>query len=515
MTPAPHDTHNVDQVFSELKNFQRASADYIVQRMYLDNKPAQRFLLADEVGLGKTHVARGVIVKAIDLLKQRGVKRIDVIYICSNADIARQNITKLQVPGLEDCALPSRLTLLPKILSDITQRDVNFISFTPGTSFDLKSNTGRADERILLYWMLRGPWRLKNGTGPKNVFQCGTDKDNFRKQLEQFKTAGYLRTIDAALRRAFLNRLKAKPTLRRRFKRLVRQFHYARHPTTIPLEQRQERNAVIGELRRVLAGTCIKALEPDLVILDEFQRFKHLLGAEDPASELARELFEFEDVRVLLMSATPYKMYTAGNESDTDDHYADFMRTVRFLVDDDVESEGFEKRVSDYRQSLYAISGDQPNNELRARKSQLEVALRRIMVRTERLAVSNDRNGMLEEKPAAHLRLHASDLTSYMATQRVAKQVEAGDILDYWKSAPYLLNFMDDYQFKRRFQEIVKSRKRRALADTLSENREMLLPWRQIRAYRAVAPRNARLRDLLATTVDSGACPLRKLNWSS
>lgn len=73
------------------------------------------------------------------------------------------------------------------------------------------------------------------------------------------------------------------------------------------------------------------ALEPDLIILDEFQRFKHLLDGSDEASDLARGLFDYEDARVLLLSATPYKMYTLPHEVATDDHYKDFVRTARFL----------------------------------------------------------------------------------------------------------------------------------------------------------------------------------------
>jgi hypothetical protein len=34
--------------------------------MYLDESPALRFLVADEVGLGKTLVARGVIARALE-----------------------------------------------------------------------------------------------------------------------------------------------------------------------------------------------------------------------------------------------------------------------------------------------------------------------------------------------------------------------------------------------------------------------------------------------------------------
>ena len=80
---------------------------------------------------------------------------------------------------------------------------------------------------------------------------------------------------------------------------------------------------------------CLDALEPDLVILDEFQRFRDLLNPRTTSGELAQRLFEYEDshtkVRTLLLSATPYKMYTLSHESD-DDHYRDFLQTVRFLA---------------------------------------------------------------------------------------------------------------------------------------------------------------------------------------
>src|SRR6266446_6966225 len=78
----------------------------------------------------------------------------------------------------------------------------------------------------------------------------------------------------------------------------------------LPDDDRGDRKRLVGELRTLLATTCLRALEPDLIIMDEFQRFKHLLDGRDEASELARGLFEYEGARVLLVSATPYKMYT-------------------------------------------------------------------------------------------------------------------------------------------------------------------------------------------------------------
>jgi len=51
------------EVYSGLKDFQRDTVEYVFQRMYLDAPPAHRFLVADEVGLGKTLVAKGLIAR--------------------------------------------------------------------------------------------------------------------------------------------------------------------------------------------------------------------------------------------------------------------------------------------------------------------------------------------------------------------------------------------------------------------------------------------------------------------
>ena len=113
----------VADVLAGLKGFQRKTVDHVFRRMYDDPDPATRFLVADEVGLGKTLVARGLIAKTIQRLQEQHVKRIDVIYICSNAEIARQNIQRLNVTGQSDFSLASRITLLPCSSTGSTKTD--------------------------------------------------------------------------------------------------------------------------------------------------------------------------------------------------------------------------------------------------------------------------------------------------------------------------------------------------------------------------------------------------------
>src|SRR5690606_37175965 len=103
-----------------LMDFRRATVDYVLRRLYDDPDPTSRFLVADEVGMGKTLVARGVIAGAIERLEHDDtVDRIDIVYICSNADIARQNIVKLDVVGDGTRPLSTRITMLATQIKDL------------------------------------------------------------------------------------------------------------------------------------------------------------------------------------------------------------------------------------------------------------------------------------------------------------------------------------------------------------------------------------------------------------
>ena len=133
------DRPGLNREMRRLTDFQRATVRQVHQRFWLDDEPARRFLVADEVGLGKTMVARGVIAHTLDHLWDRE-ERIDIVYICSNSQIARQNLSRLAIDGYQvDHA--DRLTMLPEALKGLRKNKVNFISFTPGTSFTIAAHS--------------------------------------------------------------------------------------------------------------------------------------------------------------------------------------------------------------------------------------------------------------------------------------------------------------------------------------------------------------------------------------
>lgn len=486
------DAARVEQTLATLKDFQRRTVEHVFSRLYRDTPGARRYLVADEVGLGKTMVARGVIAKAIHHLQDK-VDRVDVVYVCSNAAIARQNVARLNVLGQEQTTFTTRLTMLPMQTSALRQNKVNFVSFTPGTTFDLKSRAGTAQERAVLYRMLEGARGLRS-IPLRNLLQANVRTlAGWERTIESCDPS----TLDPELTEEFQRAVFSAPL---REKLEESQAVFARHSEAYSEHAVHLRYEVIGGLRQVLASTCIDALEPDLIVLDEFQRFKDVLHGQDEAADLARQLFNYQDARVLLLSATPYRMYTLSHETE-DDHHRDFLETIGFLADDDGTTlTQVRESLSAMRRAMLDTTANDVSKVVEARES-IEHVLRRVMCRTERVARTRDRDAMLRER-VLRAPVTASDVAQAVAVDRVSRVLGAGDAVEYWKSAPYLLNFMEGYELKQRLLEAKKAED--AVHDALSAYGPYLLKKADFHAYAKIDPENARLRALMAETIEQG-----------
>ena len=521
---------SADQALDILKDFQRRTVDYVFNRLWLDDDPAHRFLVADEVGLGKTLVARGIVARTLEHLWDR-VGRIDIVYICSNQSIARQNVRRLSVEGLPHAVLPSRLTLLPAHVRNLNAHKVNFISLTPSTSLNTtRANRGGViEERLVLWQMLkrlshpRGrpamawtrptkpprttdhqPIRTLpriapalNRRGLCRLLQCGVGDKSYRSHMRW-----NLPTVDNGLTDAFLARLLEDGKLYRTLVDFCEAF--ARGEWC-------DQYWMVGQLRGMLAGVCIRALEPDLIILDEFQRFRSLLDSKSPAAHLTRQLLDFQydrdapeaglRTRVLLLSATPYKMLTLYGE-DGEDHYADFLRTCRFLCENDEETmRGLRAAIRRYRLGL--LDGAAGNVEMEEARRDLEGRLLRHMVRTERVRATADSDAMLRGRPSEP-ELRPEDLLQARTVHRVAASLNARDPIQYWKSAPFLLNVMRDYyKLKERLRDRVADPPP-GLTEAVRDGDASLLKREAVERYAPIEPANPRLRQLLDETVGQG-----------
>jgi hypothetical protein len=195
---------------------------------------------------------------------------------------------------------------------------VNLLAITPGTSLKFGHNTGRFRERCLAYAFLRAVWgaRAMNRRA-RRIFWEGVSPDDGDARLRS-REGNYRRRIRGSLAEfarqlAEVDRARAqhhRPSLRELFDGIVEGLARKR---VFPDALQDDRRELIGEVRRIMAIVGISALRPDVVVLDEFQRFKDLLDP-DPANfaaELAQRLFNFVDpetgrpTRTLLLSATP------------------------------------------------------------------------------------------------------------------------------------------------------------------------------------------------------------------
>jgi hypothetical protein len=509
---------DAEAVLADLKDFQRRTARWAFQRMFDEEDPAVRFLVADEVGLGKTHVAKGVIAQVIDFLGQTGDKRHDIVYVCSNLAIASQNVRKLAPGGVKPLGAVSRLTMLPLAQldeGDETRRGVNLLAITPGTSLQFGRRTGTFSERALAYSFLRSHWGadVMSSRPAKRIFWHGIRSGDPGKRLLACER-WYRRQIAPSLGN-FRRRLDAvdvarasedKLSIRGLFDEIVGELAYKR---AIPRQLYQRIAELIGEVRRVMALVGLDSLQPDLVVLDEFQRFKDLLQTEPDslAAEMAQQLFNYTDpdtgrsTRTLLLSATPYRMYTTADDLEGD-HYEDFLATCSFLYGDPVRVERLQSRFRALRAALTSRGGSLVQAEEICHA--IGDDLRGVMARTERLAATPCRDGMLQE-PSTPVEVKPVDLQAYVRLGSLAEAVAHHEPTDYWKSAPYLVNFMEAYKLKEAVARAVE------IGDL--DNADLdpgpgLLNWHDIETYERVDPQNARLRWLLEELADQRAFEL-------
>ena len=484
-----------------LSDFQQATAQHAFRRLYRDLDSTRRFLVADETGLGKTHVAKEVIALAVEHLQQVDhVHRIDIVYVCSNAEIAAQNIRKLNITGSESPSYATRLSLLitrPELLKPSVDGDgkpATFVAFTPATSFQFGLQMGTARERAVLYALLSdhmGLWGAR-ATAAQRIFQGAVaSRQRF---LEWYIAHVDTQRFEPNIRREFLDEFDRSST-RASLSSLIDEV-----AGRVALRDGQPERArsILGSLRRMLSQTALRTLQPDLVILDEFQRFRDLLDVETggEAAELANDLFKQPDAHVLLLSATPYKPFTYAEEAASDaGHYADFLKTLQFLAGSGMPVDTVRADLDELRQA--ALSGE-PTAEIRDR---VQAQLRKWIARTERPTGAR-RTNTVDTIPGP-FHVQAEDFAGFVSLRQVADAVGAPLTVEYWKSAPYFFNFLNGYRVGEHLRAAMKVPDRRAQLMPLFRGAQRIAKS-DVEQFQPLDWANARLRALAAETLDQG-----------
>ncbi|WP_372024395.1 helicase-related protein [Rhodococcus sp. NyZ502] len=487
-----------ETILSGLRDFQRDTVDHVFEQFYKPD-PSRHFLVADETGLGKSMVARGIIARTIEHLQQGPPgTEINIVYICSNIDLARQNLERLNVTDNKDITHTSRLTLLAThnrrldSVEDNLRVPVNLVSLTPDTSFKTGLRTGRSDERQLLFLLLDREFQFSatQRVAALTILQGSVASfDTFERDVAVFEEK-FGDSIDPSILEAFVATINAgEPSIADRL------FDLMKKPINDP-GRNSAITTLIADLRYELAHASVNSLAPDLVIMDEFQRFTELMDETTSAGELARHLFGHHGTRVLLLSATPYKPYTEADDSGAD-HYSDFTKTIDFLADGSklVKSSDVMALLEQFRNAVIE------DREATQTMSDLRNLLLSLMCRVERPA--NSDNTMVRERRSTISGIEPRELLGYAALRRLARELDAQFSVDYWKSVPYFVNFMSNYQFGRKYAATVGSSESRLLDISRVDAAA-------VRQFAEIEAGNARTRNFRDDTVDTG---WEKLLW--
>lgn len=509
-----------EEILNSLKDFQLLTVNRICG---LYEKGQNRVLVADEVGLGKTLIAKGVIVKTALMHQKMGDDLFKVAYICSNQNIARQNVMKLKIhPGVTvDKTNDTRLSMQhlkffeQRKNPEIVNNYVQLIPLTPSTSFNMTGGSGTVGERSLIYAILRRVPKLqeyqrelekilKNDVSSWDKWAKAYMEDRVVK-CDKENNGEYLSTVIEKVNCSFSGEYAdLKLDLSNALSRMRKSG-----------ETPDSYYSLIHSLRKLMATISIEFLEPDLVIMDEFQRFRELIDSkgESEMTMLAKKFLYSGKVKTLLLSATPYKLYSTLEEIDenngADEHYNEFMQVIDFLFDkDEVKQRDFRVAWKSFSDSLKHVDKEDWE-ELLSKKEKAEGLMYEGICRTERLAVSKLGDAMIDtEKSKESLEITQSDVLSYIEGERVATALkELGSNVyppvEFVKSAPYIFSFMEHYKLKKELRS--RFSKEPSLLKVFKGQENGWLKRKLVGNYEKIPSANARLERLMKETFDKNS----------
>lgn len=420
---------------NDLLPFQACTVKWVLKQLNGKSRPAYRFLVADEVGLGKTKVAAEIIRS---MLKDKG--RLTVLYVTSNLDICQQNRQKLCDDPKGSIVQPDRICLLYS--QKLKRNGLKIISVTPSTSLNLARGTGSMAERVYIARYLSKRFGISKSKLVERLSGAAEPR-NFEKRYDEHRSitpppSDVCARIDRAWKNAgLIELLKSAKTSKDTWGKLI------------------------SGLRSEMAKAIVIGLNPDLVILDEVQKFRDVIEIDDQAEikhPVARNLL-LKTTPTLILSATPYRAYIgAGQANASHSHVEELQMMLGFLTGSRVEAEFLARRVREYAEIVKAITPEKIETVL-IEKEKLESDLKKYMSRAERVNFEDSSHLPFIEKrmPGEKYPISASHLREWLKVKDLVTSKRS--FLHLWRSGNAPLSYMHgDYKILRGFD--TKSGKR-------------------------------------------------------
>lgn len=549
----------IDKTLAGLKDFQQASVERVIENFFSVGH-SERILVADEVGLGKTIVAKGVIAEMLrrqinhcldsgDTGQPREPFR--VTYICSNLALANENRKKLAVFSDD---LAKKYVREPSFgrLVELAAREkhgangqlLEVCSLTPSTSFSLTNSDGNVWERHILFQCLMRhnvlkPWRpvldrlmrseVKQSTWDtrerwfQGWYELNDDLvDEFLSDLEsevslsedlvdwlELSGCSYIEALEA-----IGGRLSGclPDDSEKTWNELLDSVAGAASDVSSSSFYRLR-----SELRTRLAKTCARHIRADLFILDEFQRFDSLLDKSTDSENtlIAREVFKRNNPgKILLLSATPFKALSRIEDDEVEaSHQEELRHLLTFLMNSDQQRlSEYEAARKDLLATILRLRDDSfcVEDLSDVQKLRVERALSDFIARTERSQIGDNVDSVFRsERLDCAEYFSQSDIKSFSAMTRLADTVDevsqarhGHQLMEFYKSAPWTLSFLGGYSFRDRLERNIRNSKVRS---ALGKSASSWLPRERIANFRLnlleEAP-NARVRGLVKRILD-------------
>ena len=217
---------------------------------------------------------------------------------------------------------------------------------------------------------------------------------------------------------------------------------------------------LLGRFRNALALAALTEVKPDLIIFDEFQKFRELLidppgRKTDAVTQVLRGEKGAHVPAILLLSATPYRHYISRREEKGGrSHHAEFFDLIRFLFGDTSrQPREIESELIEFRNEM--LSPKANLDRLNALQKSLERRLCPVMSRTERPhalpgKASVERPDLLEKVGVEDLRVFTHWVKRLRRSGFSEKQARRLNLtsfaVPYWFSIPLPAQMMsDDY----------------------------------------------------------------------
>lgn len=422
---------------SKLMRFQESTVRAACEVLGNSNGP-RRFLVADETGLGKTVVARE-IVRSLSIAAKKRTKPFVVFYVTSGQRIAHQNRERL-VEFLEDSkaaiSFADRLSAIPMVSR--RSADIELFALTPYTSFPddaRRQGVGRASERAYLEQLLGRAFPGVEVTLKPKILQGAVSDKSWnslayaRGQADAASDA-FVAAFRSAVRESFPDKTRDV---------LAGQSHSLRA------------TKFIAKLRAALSLAALRHVVPDLIVMDEFQKFRELLSTEGRRNAIVHELFEprrGKPPAVLLLSATPYPTFSTGLEQiNAASSHIQLFELIEFLAGD-LQGRSVRKNADEqfrsFGEHLRAIArhadGESAQHEhvmaARGLRDSLQTLLRDLMSRTERETGAGTNH--IEVTPMRRLKakLDPLDIRGFRYLVDSFAKPDKADALPYWLSVP-------------------------------------------------------------------------------